>query len=224
MASYTNQPILIATDGSKDNGKGSYAWVLATPLGDILAQGWGTVYTYKISSFRCKSYAILAALQFIIQLCCFYFLPSFNPTTIWWCDCKSLLQRIQSGQSPIPNPNRFKLAEHDVEHSVIASLPIVSTRIQPCHLHSHQNDKASLMSLPLNQRLNCIADHLAKEHNKTIDYNTNKTPLIHLAACQLNLHKSTITLSLQHAYSQHASTSHLQQRLQLPIGTIDLIA
>ena len=51
VAANTNQPILLATDGSENSGKGSFAWILSTPQGKMLVQGSGTVFGSKISSF-----------------------------------------------------------------------------------------------------------------------------------------------------------------------------
>ena len=124
VASSTNQTTIIATDGSEDNGKGSYAWIIATPLGDILAQGWGTVFGYKISSFRCESYAILAALRFIIQLRRFYFLPSSNPNITWWCDCKSLIQLFTTFCT---SPRSIKASMMRMPCATFAAMPSYSS-------------------------------------------------------------------------------------------------
>ena len=92
VASLTNQPIPINTNGSKKSGKGSYGWVLTDPSGTILTKVWGTTYGHCISSFCCEAYGILAATRFILCLRQFYHLPSNNNTITGWCDCKSLIQ------------------------------------------------------------------------------------------------------------------------------------
>ena len=55
VASLTNQPLLIATDGSEKSGKGSYGWVLANPSGSILATGQGTAYGHCIFFLSLRS-------------------------------------------------------------------------------------------------------------------------------------------------------------------------
>ena len=139
VASLTNQPILIATDGSEKLGKGSYGWVLANLSGSILATGQGTAYGHCISSFCCEAYGILAATRFILRLRQFYHLPRNNNTITWWCDCKSLIQRLTYHNHPI-DPNRVQLTEHNVEFAIRATLPLLTNNFIPKHLHSHQAD------------------------------------------------------------------------------------
>ena len=228
VAGLTNQPHIIATDGSENTGIGSFGWIICSHQGEILASGSGLAYGLHISSFRCEAYAILAALRFIIQLRQHHQLPSFDPHITWLCDCKSLLQRITTALSPIPNPNRTKLAEHDTEIAIAHSFRLVSSNLHQKHIHSHQNDNIPLHSLPLPQKLNRMADSLAKDHAKTTNHATTTTPLISLAGCQLSINHSTITRSIPRylaaAYSQQASINHIRRRLELPTNIHHLVA
>ena len=65
---------IIATDGSANDGKGSFGWVIANSDGNVIVTGQGTAFGDNISSFRCEAYGILAALCFILQLHQYYHL------------------------------------------------------------------------------------------------------------------------------------------------------
>ena len=133
--------------------------------------------------------------RFVLHLHHYYHHPSSNNHITWWCDCKSLLQRLAYHNHPV-NPNRVLLAEHDIEYAIRASLPLVTNQFHPKHLHSHQADNTSIDTLPLNQRLNRIADDLAKTHNQSLPGPSHKTPIIALAACQINIQGRTVTRSI----------------------------
>ena len=62
IVSLTNQPFIIATDGSIDHNKGSFGWVLAKIDGTLFVQGAGTAYGATMSSFWSESYGILSVL------------------------------------------------------------------------------------------------------------------------------------------------------------------
>ena len=216
---HLQENFLIATDGSEQNAKGSFGWVLSTESGSIFASGQGTAFGAEISSFRCEAYGILAALQFIIILRHYYHIPHPNNHVIWWCDCRSLITQIKSNHTSLANPNRHKLAEHDLECAICYTLPLVSVNIKFAHLKSHQYDNLPLHSLPLPYRLNRIADKLAQDHNLIMTHPMETVPLIHQAACQLHIQGKTITRSLANnlhrAYTYESSITHLTNRLTL---------
>ena len=209
--------IVIATDGSYKDDKGSYGWIITTPNGIYLAKGSGTVFGNTLSSFRCEGYGILAALRFILHLRLHFHQPVPNATITWWCDSLSLLQRL--APQPIPNPNRSKLADHDVESSIRHSVPLVTTKLQSIHIRSHQYDNEPLESIPLPHKLNRIADQLATQHLSQISQPTSKAPLLDPARCQLHIGGNTITRALptylRSAFSDKHIRTHLLRRLDI---------
>ena len=223
----TNHPIIIASDGSEAQGKGSCGWVISSMSGDVIAQGAGTAFGSKISSFRCEAYGILAATRFILRLRYYYHLPSHNQPIKWWCDSKSLIQRLHTCTTP-RNPNRASLADHDIEFAIHNTIPLITTQFNPHHLHSHQADSAALDQLPIHIRLNRMADKLAQQHNNTLQTPTTVTPLITLARCQLHIRGQTITRSiprsLQESFTRSTSISHIRQRFRLHHTCIQSIA
>ena len=209
----------IATDGSANDGKGSFGWVIANSDGNVIVTGQGTAFGDNISSFRCEGYGILAALRFILQLHQYYHLPQPSHHIAWWCDSKSLLQRLHSNWSNLPNPNRYKLAEHDVEHAITHTNQLLSFTIRQHHLRSHQYDNMPLHAIPIPHRLNRIADRLANEHNATLPHPMTKVPLIDPAGCQLHINLRTVTHSiarrLHYAFTYDQSIRHISHRLHL---------
>ena len=209
--------IVIATDGSYKDDKGSYGWIITTSNDIYLAKGSGTVFSKTLSSFHCEGYGILAALRFILLLRLHFHQPVPNTTITWWCDSLSLLQRL--APQPIPNPNRSKLADHDVESSIRHSVPLVTTKLQSIHIRSHQYDNEPLESIPLPHKLNRIADQLAIQHLSQISQPTSKAPLLDPARCQLHIGGNTITralpMYLRSAFSDKHIRTHLLRRLDI---------
>ena len=224
----TLTPFLIASDGSVDQGKGSFGWAIAQPDGTILVTGHGTAFGHDISSFRAEAYGILAPLRFILRTRQFFHIPTPTNTITWWCDSKSLLSRIASTSSTIPNPNRSNLADHDLEHTIALSFKSATTSFTQQHLRSHQCDNTPLHQLPVPQRLNRIADNLASQHNQQMLHPEPCVPLVTPAQCQLHINKHTVTnhynCRLSNSYTHNTLVQHIRQRLNLPTDTINSIA
>ena len=223
-----NLPIMIASDGSLQNNKGSYGWIISTTNGHTIAQGSGVAFGATLSSFRCEAYGILAPLRLLIRLRAYYSIPSPNNIVTWWCDSESLIKRIHSSRQALPNPNRFKLADHDLETAIVSSIPMVSQHLHPHHIRSHQYDNLPLHNLPLPYKLNRLADSLASKHNRQMTTTALRTPLITPARCQLHIHSTTITASLpnhiRQAYTHQTTITHLLRRLHTPLQLSHSIA
>lgn len=227
-AASLNRPYIIATDGSKENKKGSYGWVMATDTGEIIAKGNGIAYGSDMTSFRSEAYGILAACHFAIQLHRYYHIPLNHTQVVWWCDCNSLLTRLQSAQQSLHNPNRYKLADHDLELALLHSLPLLTTNLDSQHLHSHKFDHTDLTKLPLPQRLNRIADNLAKKRIRMTPQACERVPLLPTTGCQLHIHNKTITrvpaLRLRQSYNLHQTSLHIRRRFKLTPASYQDIA
>lgn len=227
-ASLTNTPFIIATDGSKDKGRGSFGWVLSTVDGQVFAKGMGTAFGSDMTSFRSEAYGILAAYRFVIQIQRYFYLPTRNTAIVWWCDCESLLTRLHTAQGGLQNANRFKLSDHDLEMAILASKPLLTNHLTSHHLHSHKFDNSSMEKLPLPQRLNRIADTLAKTHIRTLPAAMEKVPLITIARCQLHIRNATITripaIRLRQSFTNDQSQAHIRTRFGFTPHTYDQIA
>ena len=146
-------PIIVASDGSVANEKGSFGWVLTTTNGTLLATGSGVAFGYKITSFRSEAYSILAPLRLLYHHQCFHHSTHNQRSITWYCDSESLLKRIHSNIQDTINPNRYKLADNDLETAIVMTIPLVCTNMNRHHVRSHQNDHIPLHRLPLPQRL-----------------------------------------------------------------------
>ena len=219
IATCIDQATTLATDGSHKDSRGSYGWILASPDGTHLAEGSGTVYGATLTSFRCEAYGILSALRFLLLIRQHYHQPISRSSITWWCDSQSLLQRLTS--LPIPNPNRAKLSDHDVETTIRHTIPLVTTNLQSHHIRSHQYDNDPINSIPLPYRLNRLADRLATKHLHQINGNTTHAPLLAPARCQVNIHGKTITRgipnNLRSAFFDKPLQDHLLRRLGISI-------
>ena len=220
--------IIIASDGSVRDQTGSFGWVITDTNGQIIVTGSGTAFGYDITSFRSEAYGILAPLRFLYQLQCYYSLPIHPRRITWYCDSESLLKRIQSHQHDTHNPNRYKLADNDLEEAIISSIALVTTNLHKHHIRSHQHDHVPLHCLPLPQRLNRIADELATNAHNSHNHDTTRVPLITPAVCQLHTKHGTITRSyykiLHEAFTDKTTTTHICNRLQIGQATIHYIA
>lgn len=223
LTSKLQQPLIIATDGSVNNQKGSYGWVIATTQGTLLASGKGPTHGEAVCSFRSEGYGILAALRFLLQVRRYHFHPSTNTTIQWWCDSESLIKRLDHHPFILNDPNRSTLPDHDVEVAILKSQPWITQSLTTTHLHSHQHDNTPLHLLPLPYRLNRMADDLADDYNESMTHPLTHVPLLAPARCQLQLGSLTPTRSLPYRlrqeYHRPASILHLRHRFNLSIDT-----
>ena len=221
--------IIIASDGSVNDNHGSFGWVIATSTNPTVATGSGTAFGYNPSSFRSEAYGFLAVLRLLYHLQLYYHLPLPHRTTTWYCDSESLIKRIYSNTHDTHNPNRYKLADNDVELAIVTTIPLVTTNLQPRHIRSHQHDHTPLHLLPLPYRLNRIADSLAgKAHNNINNNATHHVPLITIAGCHLRTKEGTITRSytkhLHQAFTHQSTCKHICHRLKIDLRTMNQIA
>ena len=216
LALLTNT-IIIGSNGSVREGRGSFGWVVATPQAQILATGSGIAFGFDVTSFRSEAYGILAPLRLLYHLQCFHLFPLCHRTITWYCDSESLLKRISSNLHDTPNPTRYKLADNDLEVAIINTIPLVSTILQRQHIRSHQHDHIPIHKLPLPQRLNRMADELAASVHDESSPPTHKAPLIQPAGCQLNTRHGTITRAytrtLHDAFTHNQTSKHICNRL-----------
>ena len=225
---FSTSPILLATDGSVVENHGSFGWVIADQNGRILATGSGIAFGFKVTSFRSEAYGILAPLRLLYRFHCYHHLPLFNRPITWYCDSESLLKRLNNNLQDTHNPNRYKLADNDLEFTIVQTIPLVSTTLHRHHIRSHQHDHLPLHKLPIPHRLNRIADSLASSAHEDCPTVTNKVPLVAPAGCQLQINKGTITRSytrmLHNAFTYKQTSRHICNRLGIFHTTMNSIA
>ena len=217
LSSTLTTPTIIASDGSVKDARGSFGWVIATLTGQILAKGSGIAFGYEVTSFRSEAYGILAPLRLLYRLQLYFQQPLHNRPLTWYCDSESLLKRINSNLLDTPNPNRYKLADNDLETAIVNTIPLMSTILHRHHIRSHQHDHTPLHQLPLPQQLNRIADSLASRVHQEQNPPSNRVPIITIAGCQLHTRQGTITRSftrtLHNAYTYQQTRRHICNRL-----------
>ena len=209
--------IIVASDGSVVNNRGSFGWVISTTNGTLLATGSGIAFGYNITSFRCEAYGILAPLRLLYHYQRFNYSTHNQRSITWYCDSESLLKRVHNNLHDTTNPNRYKLADNDLEVAIVSTIPLVCTAMQRHHIRSHQNDHIALHRLPMPQRLNRMADSLAADAHTAHNSPSHNVPLISLAGCQLQTKAGTITRAytrtLHEAFTYQQTTKHICHRL-----------
>ena len=63
-----NRQIYVVSDGSSENTKGIYDWVLSTEADEILIDCIGQVTTFHPSSYLTKGFGTLSFVQFLLQV------------------------------------------------------------------------------------------------------------------------------------------------------------
>ena len=156
-------------------------------------------------------------LRLLYRFQCYHHLPLFPRPITWYCDSESLLKRLNNNLQDIHNPNRYKLADNDLEFTIVQTIPLVSTKLHRHHIRSHQHDHLPLHKLPIPHQLNRIADSLASTVHEDSPTATNKVPLVTPAGCQLQIKKGTITRSytrmLHNAFTYKQTSRHICNRL-----------
>ena len=174
IISMLTQMIIIGSDGSVRDGRGSFGWIIANPQAHVLATGSGTAFGFEVTSFRSEAYGILAPLRLLYHLQCFNQFPLCNRSITWYCDSESLLKRIHSNMQDTPNPNRYKLADNDLEIAITHTIPLVSTTLHRHHIRSHQHDHVPLHQLPIPQDSTAWPTNLLLPFTRTRHYQQPK--------------------------------------------------
>jgi len=217
----TNTPCYIATDGSAPTGKGSFAWVISTNEGEILAECHGPVFGAKISSYRAEAYGILSVLRFLLHL--HQLRRSANCEAdallshVLVCDNRSIILRIKELQQWTRiYPNATMESEWDVLAEIRATLQHFDLHSQPIfqHIKGHQDRLRPLADLSLEARLNCKADKLAETYLQSFpDVDHSFVALLPTAGCQLQLDAGTITHDIKRELAMARAVPPMKEKL-----------
>ena len=105
-------PIQVASDGSVNEHRSSFGWVLATHEGQRLLSSHGPAPGAKPTSYRAEGIGILSVLKCFLHLQQLYNI-SISGTLI--CDNKSMLERTQAhAELKHSNPNSTLESDWDV--------------------------------------------------------------------------------------------------------------
>jgi len=202
-------------------GKGSFAWVISTSEGEILAQCHGPVFGAKLSSYRAEAYGILSVLRFLLRLKQLRRSANGEANELLShtlvCDNRSIILRInQLQQWRRIYPNATMESEWDVLVEIRETLQQFEISSQPIfqHIKGHQDRLRPLADLSLEAQLNCKAYKLAETYLKSFpDVDHSIVSLLPTAGCQLQLDQGTITHDLKRELAMARAVPPMKEKL-----------
>jgi hypothetical protein len=107
-----NRTLKIASDGSVQEHRASFAWVIATEEGVRLATCSGPAYGCKPTSYGAEGYGILSTMRFITVAKQHW--GNIRPCRIV-CNNEAIVQQFHQAYDPIKiQPNHTMIAEWDI--------------------------------------------------------------------------------------------------------------
>lgn len=116
--------VYLVSDGGEDNGLGYYGWVIATK-DDIIVEHKGHAYGNKrlIKFLRTESIGVLSIAYFIHQFCKFYEIRIGNKVCIYYCDNKTVVERINFyNKGTILNTSQTLSPDYDLQAQIETTL------------------------------------------------------------------------------------------------------
>jgi hypothetical protein len=133
------RPLKIASDGSVQGHRASYAWIIANEEGMRLATCKGPAYGCKPTSYRAEGYGILSALRFLLLL-----------ERIWGtrsqcqlaCDNEAAVKQCRQKYDPTKvQPNQTLIEEWDVMVEIWTTMKHLNTTVSIQHIKGHADTK-----------------------------------------------------------------------------------
>jgi hypothetical protein len=161
------QQMIIASNGSVQDHRASYGWLITTVGGTRVVKCNGPAYGYKTTSFRAEGYELLSAIRFIHHS---WNKWGWNNQYIILCDNKAMLEIMQE---------KFRVEDTYPNHTLSAEWDIISEvrttidnnemweSIQFQHIKGHADRDHPYHKLTLMQQMNVDADKLADEYIQT---------------------------------------------------------
>jgi hypothetical protein len=183
----SSDPLVLCHDGGEKDNYGSFGWVLSDGE-NILWKGWGPAVGYPMQSFRAEAYGRLAAVCFLRRYIEFYAVDTVGNGTnadaqiamaISYTDSKSLLDRlVQHATRHVESSFDRMKNDSDVIFEIAAVEKAAGLQMKGEWVKGHQDDHADYQDLPLEAKLNVLADELAtmalnqhREHDQPLPMN-----------------------------------------------------
>ena len=219
ISAVTNNHFYLASDGSAQGYKASFAWVLSTTDGTRLATCSGPAFGAKPNSYHAEGYGILSCCRLLHHI---NKISQHGPTHSFTLLCDNLSMVNKSNALPKNmddiHPNDTMEAEWDILAEIWTTLLSLPETSRPSiqHIKGHQDDKKPYAELPLPAQLNCDADKLADQYitafpNK--DYSW--VPLLPASGAQLNLPSGTITFKHKRELRLARTSKPLEEKMML---------
>lgn len=190
----TTSSVLLASDGSQQEHRASFGWILSDHHGNRLATCKGPAYGAKPVSYRAEGYGILSALRFFYHLA-----QRWNTTPKFTLLCDNITMVRRSNDNPnLSNPKPNSTLDSDWDLLVHIWDTKAALNITDCveWVKSHQDDGKPYDELPLKAQLNVDADALADSYileYPDLDYHT---------VIPLPLARAQLQIALWHSHPQ----------------------
>ena len=113
----TGTTVTIATDGSKKDKAGTFAWIIETQDHKTIAEGMGPVHGHSLTmtSHRTELYGMTSAHEFLYQICQYYSITTSTTEVHSICDNIECVNKTITANHTLSGTSRFLLPDYDVE-------------------------------------------------------------------------------------------------------------
>ena len=210
----TNLQLLLCSDGSAAQFRGTFGCVGCTLQGLRLFRLNGPAPGYRTSSFRSESYGCLSILRFLFRLFEFYSQSLPDSVTVY-TDSKSLVQTINKRLEwsydftySTMNP------DWDIQQSISSTVRQFPQVPSFRHVKGHQDNNVAPSTLSLPAQLNVEADNLASSYVYPPSISSRIAPLIGGATAILHGPFGTINSNYRSILRTLASAPTLRNYLR----------
>ena len=206
--------IVLCSDGSVIQERGTFGFVVATTDGRRLVKCHGPAPGAFVNSFRSEAYGVLATMLWLHRAT--QDTANTNHVTlIHYLDNKSVIARIERAvETTFTQPNHRLQAEQDVIDEICYVVQQLPIKINFKWIKGHQDSRTPLNMLPLNAQLNCEADYEASTYNPEHNYPWHQVPPLPHTPCQLVIQGKSITAKIKTRVQEAATTPALFAYLQ----------
>lgn len=165
-----SEALIFSSDGSAQEEKASFGWILATTQGMRLLKISGPALGKKPTSYRAEGYGVLSVYRFIYRVKSYFLDGRVLPKHTVICDNQSMVGQTSSLPPTWEKvPNKSKASDWDVLAQIWETLNLLAEVERPRveHIKGHQDDHKPYDSLSLKAQLNCDADELADRYINT---------------------------------------------------------
>jgi hypothetical protein len=219
----------IASDGSVQDERASFGWVIANDKGTRLVSCKGPAYGSRPTSYRAEGYGFLSLVRFI-KLVKKAWGPIGECQIV--CDNEALVKQLNKDYDPRgTQPNQTTIAEWDIIAEIWETISTdeTATTMTLDHIKGHADDHQEYNKLSLLQQLNVDADRLANEYiQQHWDKEYQHVRLLPASGIQLQLKQGTITYHhkrrIKEASVEENQRKHLCKKTGWSQETFDTVA
>jgi hypothetical protein len=185
--------LFLASDGGASDRRGSFGALIAT--GDnILIECGGRAKGANPRSFWVEGYGILAVLGLMFHIRYFYVLQDQQARFRFYCDCESLLKRIDASRKLKRTiPQQYRFSQVNVEMQILSAIQAFADGVRLEHVGGHQDTKYPEQPLPWEAQLNQRCDEIVTAHLEVALEPLPTVPFLPARQVSISVGQHTIT-------------------------------